>query len=243
MEELVAILLLVVPGFIANEIYKKLNRSVPDRTEIENTAISLAYSVLIMIVDFALLFIFGYISSFDLSAMKTNFSSLSFIVKYISLTAANCFYVSLLLTVFSPLILWFCNIIRKLLGKNCLEDTTSILESLDDGNEHIVRIKKNNEIEFGILDRIESQKGIITAISLRKQKEVEEILHNGDQDALKAKRTFFSPTADFQITDYFLNKSRSKKGRYFLSIIISIILFAVTNYGLFALFDYLSKQI
>lgn len=243
MKEIVPILLLVVPGFIANEIYKKLNRLVPERTEIENIAISLTYSVLIMMVDFAWMFIYGHISSTSLSVIKTSFDSIRFIVKYISLTTVNCFYVSLLLTVFSPLALWFCNMTRRLLGKNCLENTTSILESLDDGNEHIVSLKKNNEIEFGILDRIENQKGIITAISLRKQEDIEKILNDGDRNALKAKSTFYLPNSDFQITDYFLEKNKSRVGRYVLSIIISTILFIATNYGLFVLFDYLRKQI
>lgn len=159
METYIALLLMIVPGFIAREVYDKLNNERNQTNKFEETIIALIFSVFVLGLNFLLLIVVHIIIVRKLSDVRnlfSQFNSISFTLMYIGITIIFSIIVGFTWHLLSPILQTITDIIRKHEGKNEIIFAPSVWDlKFDDGNNHaICVIKDNKEIAKGFIGKL-----------------------------------------------------------------------------------------
>lgn len=157
MENYIALLLLIVPGFISRKIYKQTNNVREDLGQFEETLYCLATSLVIGIIS---LWIAGAYFTSDIYTIKGLFGNITFIRNY----ALTCLLVSIPVgfLIYASLRI-YNKVINVARGNNkgqVVLSTTVFDERFNDGKHHIVEVYKDDKfLGRGILnERIEKTK-------------------------------------------------------------------------------------
>ena len=81
MEELIGILLIVSPGFIVKKLKDLLVAKEEIKTDVENTIVSIIYSIPILIINLIILMIIYKVKT--IQEITSKFSDISFILIYV----------------------------------------------------------------------------------------------------------------------------------------------------------------
>lgn len=142
MENYIALLLLVVPGFIARKIYKQTTNIREDLSQFEETLYCLFYSLIIAIIS---LWICGAWYG-DIKTIITLYNNLKFITSY-AITAS---VLSILLGLFIKYLLyWYNKAINRLRHNKDGEiaiSHTIFDDVFNDGNHHFVEVYKDGKL-------------------------------------------------------------------------------------------------
>lgn len=84
MEELIGILLIVSPGFIVKKLKDLLVAKEEIKTDVENTIVSIIYSIPILIINLIILMIIYKVKT--IQEITSKFSDISFILIYVIVT-------------------------------------------------------------------------------------------------------------------------------------------------------------
>lgn len=187
METYIALLLMIVPGFIAREIYKNLSSEDQKETNLSEIVYSLIFSIFIILLNYIFIKLFGNLKFIGV-AKNTNqntltgitnlFQSISFIIFYIVITIVHSIFIGYMWNIIYPFYLKAINFILENNGGNELTGNSSLLSHLDDGKEHILEIttykdgKENTKMGFS--HDIEITDGKLTGISLIKEEKLNE---------------------------------------------------------------------
>ena len=171
MENYIALLLLIVPGFIARKIYKQTNNVREDLSQFEETLYCLATSLVIGIIS---LWVAGAYFTNDISTIKGLFGNITFIRNYaltcllISIPVGFLIYASL--RIYNKVI----NVARGNNKGQVVLSTTVFDERFNDGNYHFVEVYKDDKLlGRGMLnDRIEKYKELYLIDSEKAYKEL-----------------------------------------------------------------------
>jgi hypothetical protein len=175
METYIAILLLVIPGFIAEKVFVILNQPSRYISELNATISALIYSVFVLLVNYILIRIFGILSTTDFIFIASQFGSINFVITYIGLTIFSSSMVGFLANIFKPSFYKLINWFRIIDRKTALKETTSLLSHLNDGKRHLLRILKNSNTEVGFLRDFSIIDGNIKEIFLQDQEGLKDV--------------------------------------------------------------------
>lgn len=146
METYIALLLLVVPGFISKNLYEKLNNQNKPSDQFEATISALTYNIFITLVNYFILVLLGILSTTEFDGIKSKFFSVEFVVQYIIITLFTSIIIALIWDLICPYATFFMNYYRRKREKNAYLSAKSILLSqFDDGKQHIISIEKDGE--------------------------------------------------------------------------------------------------
>jgi hypothetical protein len=225
MEAYIAILLLIVPGFIARYFFEKLNDNYTNEDKFQVTISALIYSIFIILINYLIIRLLRIIDTNSLEDISENFLSLNFVIFYTLLTLPISLYVGYLWNELFPLFMGLINKIRDIKGKNgCGLDPSVCASYLNDGKDHLVTIKKNGTpIGRGFVDRFSRSNDLIKEISLSNQdttKTIKEI------DDLPIKITCYNFEKDIEIVDHnidsYLDTKESKGKSLFIFFCVTI---------------------
>ena len=99
MEELIGILLIVSPGFIVKKLKDLLVAKEEIKTDVENTIVSIIYSIPILIINLIILMIIYKVKT--IQEITSKFSDISFILIYVIVTLISIVLVGYGLIFFS----------------------------------------------------------------------------------------------------------------------------------------------
>jgi hypothetical protein len=205
LEYYIALLLMIVPGFITRNIFSTLNTKSRAAFEIDNIIISLIYSLFVTILNVICLLPRYGIDSIE--TLYILFGSFRFILKYVAITLVNSLSLAYLWTIIwsiskSPL-LAVINYIRKQLGKNNVDSSSSFLDSLSDGYQHVLKIDSNGKTDYGFLEKIErNDDGKVNGLILIKGAELKSKVEKVGEANIPAKYTYRSINSDFIVTEF-----------------------------------------
>jgi len=248
MDTYIAILLMIVPGFLSRMIYKNLNTESKATSDFEKTVISLVFSVFIMVLVFMYFSIIGIVDLADINTIISRFSSSKFIIFYVATSLVMSFYSTYFCSFLSPYLLKLLNFVRNKTGRKSLTGFTSIFGSLADGKPHLIKIERNGKIEYGFLNQICNNQGTIDSFSLKDKEAAQCMINNVGEEFLEKREEFCSLTdATLIITDYNIDKYIDKKTdkirnypiRIFLGITILVIAVLCSFFGFLVLFNFL----
>ncbi len=205
MEQYVAILLLVVPGFIAMTISETFNRQKKKRDTFEITVSSLIYSVFVILFVYIFLLVFTEVSISD-SNIKELFTSPRFVIKYATISILVSVYCGYMWNVIQPAYFFLINALRKMAGKNEIYNGTTFEVIFDDGNPHLIKINQKDIEQIGFIDVFNIEEGELIEISLVHQDKAKLLI---DSHRVKEKRTLFS--GEKTITEYDFTKNTDFK--------------------------------
>lgn len=184
MENYIALLLLVVPGFMAQKIHDRIS---DDRKEVDKfklTIISLICSVFILLATYEYLVLFCSLGAFTISDVGERLKSASFLVDYIWVVLFSTIFVSVVREGFKFAYDKAINKVRKSTGKNVTFDRDVFSRLFNDGNSHIVSIHKDEkEIGRGVIKFINDERKY--ELYLENVEEIGEISRSIECDKLK----------------------------------------------------------
>ncbi len=145
MEQIAALLLLVVPGFICQVIYERLNKGRRLEDSFEKTVVALIYSVAILAVNAAVLYWVFRVST--VKGIKLRFESVLFLLEYVAITAGSSLLVALIWNFVSPWTVKPINWLRRRTGKEQIGHSETVWdEAFQDGRNHAVLIEKDGKV-------------------------------------------------------------------------------------------------
>jgi hypothetical protein len=225
METYIAILLLIVPGFIARYFFEKLNDNFTNEDKFQVTISALIYSIFIILLNYSIIKVLRVIDTSSLQDIAKNFSSINFVIFYTLITLPISLYVGYLWNELFPLFMSLINSIRDYKGKNsCGLDPSVCASYFNDGKEHLITIKKNGiAIGRGFIDRFSRSNDLIKEISLSNQETIKDIK---EIDALPIKITCFNFEKDIEIVDHnidiYLNPKKTKRTSLLIFFCVTI---------------------
>lgn len=240
MENYITLLLLIVPGFVAQTIFINLNQSEKKVDNFSLTIQALTYSIFILLFNYIILSILGYINTNDFASINKSFININFIVKYIIITILTSFYIGYCWNMIKPIYFHVINIIRKSESKNKLLNSPSMLLScLDDGRDHLLSIEKDGKsLDTGFLNRFDNIEGNIKNISLVGQNDIEGL----NISSYPIKRTYY--TDEIKIIEYDIEYdieefTTKHKNISFLAFVVITSIFSLCLYLIHHLFSLL----
>lgn len=217
MEQYLALLFFIVPGFITVKTYELLSRKGLKKEAFETTVSSLIFSAATILVSFVLLIKFSglKVNPLDISVL---FASPRFVAKYAVLTLIISVYIGFMWNEVCPFLIRIINGYRASSGKTKCE-TSSVFEScFDDGSEHLIKITHEGAIQIGFLDSYRLEEGVLKEIRLidceNGKRYIEAI-------PLKEKAQYSnneSVIIEYDISDFYV----SKKNKWILRVIIDL---------------------
>jgi hypothetical protein len=159
METYIALLLLVVPGFIAKYIYGKLDHQIEVEDKFENIINSLIFNVFILLLNYFVLDLFGFLSGAEIKDVTILFNSVNFILGYTLLTLITAIAVAVIWDKSNPFYMKLINKYRETENRNCILRDTVLASSFNDGKSHLISIEKDDKELFrGLILHIDSEK-------------------------------------------------------------------------------------
>lgn len=153
----IAILLLIVPGFIARKVYERLNCESKPNGDFENTIISLIYSVFIIICSYFLLCLLPFnVTCWEDIRLALN--NPNYAIAYAIISIFLSIGVALIHNEYRNDAIRWVNNIRKRDAKSELVANETVWNALfNDGDKHTVLIEINGkEYAKGIIQRFSS---------------------------------------------------------------------------------------
>jgi hypothetical protein len=201
-ETYIAILFMVIPGFITRGIYQSLNYNIREKTDFETTVSALIYSVFVICINFSVLFGVNLFQLDKISTLKGRFEDPVFVLEYAGLTLIVSIALAFLWDIICPEIIYLENWYRKIRKRNEVLSGESLWTSVfNDGKEHIVSVE---------IDGTDKGKGTLIGMSsscddkiefqIRKQDEIKFLEDNGIELTLKA--TYFDLKNKIVIREY-----------------------------------------
>lgn len=203
----IALLLLIVPGFISMDIYEKLNYKTINKDKFEKTIYSLIYSVFITLINYVVLTIFDGKKLTDIKNISAQFSSVSFVIVYILNTILISIYIGYIWSLLNPLFNLFINKTRRYYGKNIIPNSPSVFcEHFNDKQSHLIKIESNGEfMGTGFIDEFNIENDILKEITLIEGSAVPDIVLN----TLPVKYTYFD--SKYKIIEYDIDSAKPRK--------------------------------
>jgi hypothetical protein len=201
LETYIALLLLVVPGFISYNIYEKLNHDRKVDNQLELTIKAMIYNIFILFAN-CLSMLIGRI--FTVDTMMYRIKNLVFILLYAVITLLNSIIVAFAWNWFKPKVIDFLNRKRKNEGKNSFSDAETVwANKFNDGKLHGVLIERDGkEIAKGVIKSISDSDG--------KSKELYliliDFLDKRPECFDKRKGVYFDLDTNTKITEYDISK-------------------------------------
>lgn len=204
MEELIGLLLVVSPGFLVRKIKDSIFAKDEVKTDVENTIVSILYSIPILIIN--LIIVRFICKTPSIKDVILKFDSVEFILKYSLLTVITTMIFSNILIKYlynkNNIIL---NKLRKKVGES--ERTTSINPWQDffkTQDEMPIRILKNKDIiSEGFVKHWDvdglSDKDIVLEHS--------ELMKDNPQCFTKVKKTYYNFKSDIVIQELYFDES------------------------------------
>jgi hypothetical protein len=224
MEQYIAILFLIAPGFIAKAISEKFTRKSEKKDTFEITVSSLIFSVFVILITYAFLLIFTDLSMSD-SGIKELFSSPRFIIRYAIISILISIYCGYVWNLLQPIYYMLINHLRRLAGKNIIQSGTVFETTFDDGRDHLVRIQQGTDNQIGFIHKFNVEDGILTEITLIEKDFAQEIQKS---QKLEEKGTLIC--GDKQITEYDIKaliKKKSEKTIYVILVNVAILIVVI----------------
>lgn len=200
MEELVAILLIASPGFILKKIKDLLIAKEEIKTDVENTIVSIIYSIPILIINLIILMI----KFKTIEEIKLKFNNLSFILTYAMLNLISILIIGFVLILLKKVNSDIFNKARKLIGEP--ERTNSLNPWQDffkvEGNMPIRIFKGGELIAQGFVKHWDIDGLDEKDIVLEFQEEMKE----NPQCFKRVKTTYYSVINDVVIQELYFDK-------------------------------------
>lgn len=229
LETYIALLLLIVPGFIAHNIYEKLNNNRNIKDQFNLTVISLIYSIFIMLGNYLYISKIGLngMTIDNITLMKSNLLNMKFLIQYIVLTLIVSILIAYIWNLVNPKLTYvIINIFRQVECKRKLYHHETVPESLfDDGKIHIVCILQNGEEKMGVLDRLRVSNESELEYSLIKEDEIRNLFISQSDHFIQKQTCRFKDITIIEYDDKIIvpNINRSKwKLFLFYGVIISV---------------------
>lgn len=152
MENYIALLLLVAPGFMAYTVGEKLgdNEEMPNNLML--TLRVLVYSVFVLLLNYIV--IAALLPLEKVADIQNLFRSASFVVRYILLTLVSSITVGATWGCIRRYFYEIVNLARLRMGRTRLNERTVFNSTFDDGNFHVVKIEKDGKETFGAISSI-----------------------------------------------------------------------------------------
>lgn len=144
MSTYIALLFMIVPGFISREIYDKMNQERKRNNKFEETIISLIFSAFILVLNFAILILVSKLH--NISSFAGWFNSIPFTLYYMIQTLILSVITAILWSKLNYILMGIINKSRNQDGKNKIIIAESIWDLIfDDGKKHAVIIEKDGK--------------------------------------------------------------------------------------------------
>jgi hypothetical protein len=209
LENLIALLLLVVPGFISHFIYECLNEDKKIQNEAHSIVVALTYSIFVMLLNYLFIIIFKMAKVNQINNIALLFSSIPFVCKYILITLMSCIIIAYAWNWLFLGYLWVINKLRKIQNKNELLLIDTVFHTVfQDGKQHAVSIE---------IDKQEYGKGFVGCVSPADGRTKE--LYLVDQSVITeneelfdiVKGVYIDLESKIRITEYDLGKYHIRK--------------------------------
>ena len=138
----IALLLLVVPGFIARKIYKQTNNIREDLGQWEESLYCLFYSLVLAVVAMALT---GALQMNTIPQWEQLFTSMAFCIKYTAVVGVGSVVLGLLTRPLLTGYTWIINKLRRKQDGQIAISTTIFDELFHDGHRHLVEVYKDDK--------------------------------------------------------------------------------------------------
>ncbi|MTI56141.1 DUF6338 family protein [Geosporobacter ferrireducens] len=209
MEQSIALLLLITPGFLVRYLHKKFTSGDKNKSDFDKIIYSLLYSIVILFFNYFILINFSTVKTFLDFKIKTE--SLEFVVKYIALTFITTLIFSSIWSFVHPK--WTIKLINFIRNRNGLNnlDERGIPWDIFFNNKNTnqaISISKNG---------IEIAKGFVKHWSFPQNEEMElilefeDIFHAHPECFDTVEKTYYNVDKDILIKEYNLEKLYSKK--------------------------------
>lgn len=142
MESYIALLLLIVPGFVARKIYKQTNNIREDLGQWEESLYCLFYSLVLAVVAMALT---GALQMNTIPQWEQLFASMAFCIKYAAVVGVGSVILGLLTHPLLTRYIWLINKIRRQQDGYIDISKTIFDECFSDGELHIVEVYKDGK--------------------------------------------------------------------------------------------------
>lgn len=157
MENYIALLLLVVPGFIAKHVYGKINSQISTEDKFDNIITALIFSIFIMLLNYLVLNFFGIIESVTFLEITTLFGTVNFVLKYTLITLVTAVIVAFVWDNIEPLCMDLINKYRDEKKRNHVSRDTVFSKSFNDNQSHLISVEKDDKELFrGLILHINS---------------------------------------------------------------------------------------
>ena len=231
METYIAILLLIVPGFISIIIFEKLYYPITKKFELELITRSLIFSVFVVLLNYITLILFNGLS-IEENNISNLFSSVKFVILYGLVTITWSVYLGYIWGKLSFILNKITNYHKKLYGKTLLNECCVFDSIFDDGKMHLVKVEHDNKIEIGFQDRFRVEEDELKEYSVTRSKDAMNLIENQD-----IKNTYINGT--YKITDYDIDAELPQKQPKWFKKIAGFILLLVFVIALQWLFCFL----
>jgi hypothetical protein len=155
MEQYIALLLMILPGFAAHQIYERMNSGTKAEDTFDKTAISLLYSVGVLGMNYFFIWLLWGLTT--ISQIMNSFNRIGFILSYILITVASCLIVAVIWNFIYPRIPWVLNLVRRIEKKPDIGEQETVWD-------HIFRKTKYHAVSIE-RDGVEIVNGIISGFS------------------------------------------------------------------------------
>ncbi|MEN6567181.1 MAG: hypothetical protein ABFC57_12875 [Veillonellales bacterium] len=199
MENYFALLILVVPGFIARDIYQKLNYDHKITNSFESTISALIYNIFIGLLNYIVIVVISSLLGIQFSEIKISVENSPFFILYILLTLVDCCIVAIIWDNIHPKYTYkFINWRRAKKSKNKLLPVPVWSASFNDGNPHLISIEREGcGKQVGLLERFTENNGELKDAYIVQEELAQTII---EKKSLRVKGTYF--TNGLNITEY-----------------------------------------
>lgn len=146
MKEYIAIILMILPGFLVRKIKEIFRPTYEIKSELEKTIISLVYSLPILFINLVFLLIFKY--TYSIAELIKMFDDVFFIILYFIITFISTSIVTISIICIKPeKKMNIINKIREVNGEPKITNSTSPWEDfLKNGEEKPVEVLRDNKV-------------------------------------------------------------------------------------------------
>lgn len=165
MDNYIAILLLVVPGFISRKIYGNLVDLQPAKDNFEETTYSLIFSAFNILGIYIIFYLVSWYDGDLRFLTKTNimnsFNNPRFVATYAIMALLSSLLIAFIWKMIHPGYIYFINYFRKKSRKNELSASDSVFhDSFNDDETHWVEICKDDKVLIrGVILRMDRENG------------------------------------------------------------------------------------
>lgn len=208
MEEYIAILLLVAPGFLSKSLYDWINSGVKESSEFQRTIIAIVNSIPILGLN--LLVIYRYTTIENIDQLLKNVKDIKMLLMYIFLTLVSTIIFTLIWSELHPrLTIKLVNKLRRGKGYSEIEEQRAVWDCMfnNDKENHAISISKNN---------VEVARGFVKSWSFPQNEEKEillenkEIMDNNPECFEEEECIYYNLDKEILIKEYSLDKLHSK---------------------------------